>query len=648
MAISSWTPGHRRRVPSACRLAQCLALGNALCLVLARELTRFRSRGPGQWWHWMDIDTTPYFVLLAILPLFWWIRHAPAKRAVSAIEAPGNRKVMLSVACRRSCRFGLAAAIGLLSLFVSCRTSRMPLDSSGSLTLAESPPLIHDEYSYLLQANIFLMGRTWIPSHPETPELFDQMHVLNEGRFASRYFPGVGLWLAPFVYLGNPTFSQWLSGSLAAIFVFYIGCNLGGTGVGAVAGLLTALSPGLGIFSNLLLSHHPTLLGLTLFLWSFLRMMETGRSSFALLSGASLAFAMLCRPLTAAAFALPCGAWLAWRLIRSRSGTRSSDRLRPACVLGAPVIVGLCVQAGYNRSITGDVWLTPYSLYNDIYTPRHRYGFNNGVRGDQQAGPKVLTEYDAWAGNLTLSVAVRHCATRLAASWRWTFGFVPLLMTAILAPFMIMLQDRRWWLILSAVAALHAVYLPYWYVGILKWHYVLETAPLWSLLFAAVTRGLFLCWRAEGRHGMLIWWALLVGVSLAVGHTAPTPFWKRSRLQEGLAAFAPLAEKYVSFDNTIAAGTGSGPALVLVQSDPGDIHIEYVRNETGWHAPVLFGRYVPGVTDVSTVLRAFPDRACYLYCVKERQWTPLDRSYRTPAPHGSVQRGQRVRVKQLP
>jgi hypothetical protein len=63
---------------------------------------------------------------------------------------------------------------------------------------------------------------------------------------------------------------------------------------------------------------------------------------------------------------------------------------------------------------------------------------------------------------------------------------------------------------------------------------------------------------------------------------------------------------------------------VLVETDPDDIHVEYVRNQAGWHAPILYGRYVPGVTDVSRVRQAFPDRACHLYRVSNEQLVRLD------------------------
>ena len=89
--------------------------------------------------------------------------------------------------------------MALLLAGISCGLSAWTGGRFGDL-----PPAYHDEFSYQFQAKTFLAGRLSFPSFAPMPELFDQMHVLNEGRFASRYFPGAGLWLAPFV---NRTFS---------------------------------------------------------------------------------------------------------------------------------------------------------------------------------------------------------------------------------------------------------------------------------------------------------------------------------------------------------------------------------------------------------------------------------------------------------
>src|SRR5690606_37132164 len=85
----------------------------------------------------------------------------------------------------------------------------------------------------------------------------------------------------------------------------------------------------------------------------------------------------------------------------------------------------------FNRAITGDGWLTPYQQYTDVYTPRHVFGFNNVVRGEQHLGPKVLENYDEWAQNLTPALAARNVGRRIMFSMIWTLGIVPLTLAGL-------------------------------------------------------------------------------------------------------------------------------------------------------------------------------------------------------------------------
>ena len=153
--------------------------------------------------------------------------------------------------------------VGVVSLGSSLHVASRPVAGPGTPELGSLPLGYHDEYSYLFQARTFVSGEWTNPGHPDAPRLFDQMHVLNEdGVFASRYFPGVGAWMAPFVAWGEPVWGHYLAGVLTAIAVLGIGRELAGNGVGLLAGLLTAVAPGMALFSNLLLSHLPTLAGL--------------------------------------------------------------------------------------------------------------------------------------------------------------------------------------------------------------------------------------------------------------------------------------------------------------------------------------------------------------------------------------------------
>ena len=71
-------------------------------------------------------------------------------------------------------------------------------------------------------------------------------------------FPASARGSLPFSKLGHPYWGQWLAGALAAFFTFWAGCELAGNRIGLFAGLLTAASPGIALFDNLLLSHPPT------------------------------------------------------------------------------------------------------------------------------------------------------------------------------------------------------------------------------------------------------------------------------------------------------------------------------------------------------------------------------------------------------
>src|SRR5690606_32850750 len=97
------------------------------------------------------------------------------------------------------------------------------------------PPAYHDEFSYLFQAETFLAGRVSYPSHPTMPELFDQMHVLNEGRFASRYFPGTAIWMVPFVALCNPWWGHQAAQAFSCFLLFWIGRHLANNAVSVLA-----------------------------------------------------------------------------------------------------------------------------------------------------------------------------------------------------------------------------------------------------------------------------------------------------------------------------------------------------------------------------------------------------------------------------
>ncbi len=468
------------------------------------------------WFLQAEYDTLVYLALLAAAPLVWWWKG----------DEPRSRKGIRTWLAKR-CAWFVGPAAGLESgtcwrpAMFSVLVGLTSLAASASIgaRFDDLPPAYHDEYSYQFQAETFLAGRISFPSHPAA-RLFDQMHVLNEGRFASRYFPGTGLWMAPFVAAGHPYWGHWLAGAICAVLMFWIGRELAGDGTGLIAGLLTALSPGMALFSNLLLAHHPTLVGLAVFILGFLKLMRTGALWWAVLSGAGLAFAALCRPMTAAGVALPFGIYLlAWasNAVPSIAGAgaapespdsawKRSRRWLAVICLGIPLLFAGAGLFAYDKAITGNGWLTPYSLYTDLHTPRHVYGFNNVERGLKHQGPRVIQNYDQWAENLTPRLALANARTRLTASWKWTLGLIPLTLAVVGGVVLWKRLSAGAWIILAGIVSLHAVHVPYWFVGMEDHHYVFEAGPLWAMWVGVVTIEAFRTWLADRRGALCVWW----------------------------------------------------------------------------------------------------------------------------------------------
>ena len=609
-------------------LSWSIAWAMALLFVLRIEWTGWRS-APGGVIEaaliGINIDTAPclWCLVLGVLLAGWRPRRLPVA------GARGHRLAnwWTTPAGRGGVGVGVSVIlVAIVSLGSSVHVASRPVAGPGTPELGSLPPGYHDEYSYLFQARTFVAGEWTNPGHPDAPRLFDQMHVLNEnGVFASRYFPGVGTWMAPFVAWGKPVWGHYLAGVLTAIAVLGIGRELAGNGVGLLAGLLTAVAPGMALFSNLLLSHHPTLAGATVFVYWFLRMQRTGIPGYGLLAGMGLSLAMLCRPLTAAAVGLPFGCWLAWWWVRGDGHEAVRWRHLRVGFVASPLVAGLAVMGWYNHQLTGDWTTTPYQVFTDKYTPRHVYGFDNVERGEQRiAGmdrverQRVLHHYDRWAENLDTELAVRNVVSRVVESGKWTVGLVALLMTSVvvLAGFLLgtaPLPGSRWLPVVMAILCVHLVHVPYWYAGIMDWHYVFETSPLWCLLVAGVTVRLWQEAGRVGRPGVALAWVGLLLVTPVTSYLDFEPVWAPSRVDAAVNNVGFARARHAEFRKRVSRRVGSDPALVLVKPDPTDRHIDFVVNKPMLDTPLLVGRYIPKVVPMSRVLNLFPGRRVFVF-----------------------------------
>lgn len=553
----------------------------------------------------LDADTSLFTPLLLLAPAVWF-------SSIKSTARPTKPEP-----CSFAKSLAIAAVIAVIGFGASQRIASTEVASSG-FRFDELPPAYHDEFSYLFQANTFLAGRTAFPT--QGPDgLFDQMHVLNDrGSFASRYFPSTGLWIMPAVAVGKPWLAHQVANGLIAGLFCFAACRISGSLAGVITGGLIAFAPGMAIFSNMLLAHHPTLVGLGLFTVAFLEARTGSKLWWGLLAGAGLTFAMLARPMSAAGFALPFGIWLLLELFRNKEQRAEYNKV--ATGLAIPILCGFFLLAVYNRSITSEFFRTPYSLYTERYTPKHVYGFNNAERGSKVNAPKRIAKYDDWAVNLTPTVAWQNATTRIFASFRWTLGLVP---NAFLAVFSFVYWPRlrgESRVTLMAILSLHLAHIPYWFDGIMHYHYIFETNVLWCLLAGLLVTDLkpyVSRTRPASAFVACCVAAMLTGTWLNLPNpmVEEASLFRSTKIQQELDGIAFSKLRYQRFKDRIAELPT--PNLILVEHDPADIHIEYVNNTPQLDSLSLTGHYL---TDFEP--DDFPGRHIFVYSARSDTLSP--------------------------
>ncbi len=584
----------------------------------------------------MDADWSLALIVLLALPLVIILAsvvksNAPARRSIrqKPVELPASvRRQIIAAAALSGLSLLCSAAIGFRT--VSLKPVPGETGNVASIRFCELPPAWHDEFSYLLQARTFLAGRLSWPAMTVQPDLFHQVHVLNRPTTASRYFPWTGLWMAPFTALGHPYFGHWLAGAIACIFFHRSLYRLLEFRWAVIGGALIAVSPGLASFSNLLLAHHPTMMALAIFLWAFLRFMDHYRVRDAVVAGVALSLAMLGRPMTAAGFALPFGIWLFATMIRQLviRNPELSPTWSPARVLagfGIPLLLGFGVLASMNHAITGSWLKSAYQLYTDTWTPRHRYGFDNANLDPALPESRVLQAYDQWAENLTIGKAKSNVAQRTLFSLRWTLGIAALTFCIIAAlPSCFDLRDPRPLLLLCSVVTLHAVHIPYWYDGIMHWHYVFETAPLLIMLATFGVRAASLLLQSQlGARMSSLWLTSLILASLIPNWIDADTIWGQSRVTTAFQEQAFSRIRFEYFHRLTTSNQIQHPALILVDEGSSNPQLSYIINPPDLSGDVLVCRLPSDPEVVDELAQAFPGHHPYAFNPETFDLSPL-------------------------
>ena len=210
-------------------------------------------------------------------------------------------------------------------------------------------PRYHDDFAYLLDGDTFMRGRMSNPTHPMWPH-FETMHVLEVPRTISKYPVGQGLiFAAGSLLFGHPLRAVWLIGAAACAAVWWA--------------LRVWTTPSLALLGAIAVAIHPTMLewmesyhgGALAMSGGALLVASAGRNrTFDAVAAIGVVLLAITRPYEGLIFCIAVGVVL----IR---------RVTPIGI--AIVIAGLALIGWNNRSITGNPFVLPYSVYERQYDP---------------------------------------------------------------------------------------------------------------------------------------------------------------------------------------------------------------------------------------------------------------------------------------
>ena len=231
---------------------------------------------------------------------------------------------------------------------------------------------IHDEHSYMIQAEMLARGRLWSAAYPpDISPFFDTFHFIVDRVYASIYFPGAALSMVPAVWLGLPYWtSPLVCGAAAAAVFFLIMWEMFGSLRALIAVLMLVSLQYFRWMSFMLMSETAFLLAVMILIWAWLRWRRRKNIGWAILIGAAAGWAAITRPLDAICFAAPVAIAMLYEL---RGRPMAIGKTAAAVALAAlPFATTQIIQ---NIGVTGKWTQTPMQYYVAQSYPAPLMGF---------------------------------------------------------------------------------------------------------------------------------------------------------------------------------------------------------------------------------------------------------------------------------
>jgi hypothetical protein len=309
-------------------------------------------------------------------------------------------------------------------------------------TLLNTPiPRVHDEFSYLLNAETLASRHVSSPA-PPLPEFFDTFHVLVHPIYASKYFPAQGVFLAIGQKLtGYQPVGLWLSSALACAAITWMLLVWLSPGWAALGGFLIVIQ--YGVFSYWSQSYWGGMvpaLGGALVFGAIRRLWDSHSWRNSLWLGLGLVILATSRPLEGLIAVVPVGLVFLHHLSRGRGWVQRGFWIELTLPSALVLSAGALALGAYNHAITGSAFLTPYELHERQYQENSPFIFMPLRPKLTYSSPMLQFYYEIneMKPYLTQRVPkwfVTGTARKLATWWEFYCGFVlsiPLVLPGLL------------------------------------------------------------------------------------------------------------------------------------------------------------------------------------------------------------------------
>lgn len=228
-------------------------------------------------------------------------------------------------------------------------------------------PFSGDEYSYIFQSKILKSGKLYYNS-PPNPEFFELHHVINDGKWYSKYPFGWPLIL----FLGELSNLRWIInpiiGVLTLIFLFYFSKFVFDEDIACMSVFLMAISPFFIFNSSSYFPHPSSLLFSVLFLFFYFLALKKERVAYSFAAGISLAILFFIRPIDSLIAAFPI---IIFSFIESNKNKKILKSILIILVVSA---IFSQIPLYINYALTGNAFQFSYQAYD----PNDRLGFFGG------------------------------------------------------------------------------------------------------------------------------------------------------------------------------------------------------------------------------------------------------------------------------